>query len=85
MIRRIFPAEGRGVRERPEPSAFYRPEICLERKFVKCLVIRQIIANFAALNSALMRRSVAKSLKIKAMGGFVGMWSNPMFDTKNEK
>ena len=67
------------------PSAVPVRDFCPEKNFAKCLVIRQIIANFAALNSALMRRSIANSLRIKAMGGFMGVWLKPKSDTKNEK
>ncbi|MDE6468384.1 MAG: hypothetical protein K2L28_05740 [Muribaculaceae bacterium] len=40
-----------------------------EKNIAKCLVISEIIANFAALNSALARCCVVNSLMVSAMGG----------------
>ena len=57
----------------------------IDRKSVKCLVIREIITNFAPLNSALMRRSIANHLTDNAMGGFMSVWRKLRFDVKNEK
>lgn len=42
-------------------------------KELKCLVVSEIIANFAALKSMQTRRYVVNILMDKAMGGVVGV------------
>lgn len=57
----------------PDFAAIFFLEKFLHEKGLKCLVVSEIISNFAALKSMCTCRSVANLLNGNAMGDVVGV------------